>query len=151
MKDPESNDCFWLLKEELNRSAWISQIFPSLTFMPQGSHFCHSFTAHDRTVEGVLGAVGNILSGAVGRGPGHAGEGHADLYLEQLQEFPLVALASKEVDKGVQAGIEVHQNYGDVQRHLKGREVSAAGVGHELADHELQDVDVIGAVADDEH
>lgn len=38
-----------------------------------------------------------------------------------------------------------------MQRHLEGGEFRAAGLGHQLANHVLQDVDVVRAVADDKH
>lgn len=107
--------------------------------------------AHNRAVELYLVAVNNILRGALGRRPHYAGEGHADLSPQQLQKFPLVALTGKEVDKRIQRAVEVHETHGDVQRHLKGREISAVGARHQLTDHVLQDVNVIGAVADDKN
>ncbi|TNN68912.1 hypothetical protein EYF80_020773 [Liparis tanakae] len=57
----------------------------------------------------------------------------------------------EEVDEGIQTGVEVHQAHGDVQRHLEGREVGAVGAGRQLADHVLQEVDVVGAEAHHEH
>lgn len=73
------------------------------------------------------------------------------MQLQQSHEFPLVALTGKEIDKRIQARVEVHQTHSDVQRHLKGCEVSTIRARRQLADHVLQDVNVIGAVTDDKH
>lgn len=122
------------------------------SFVPVQSPFWLSLTGCTySTVHVNLVAINKILGGAFRWCPHCAGEGNADLHLQQFKQFPLVALTGKKVDKWIQAGVEVHQTQGGVQRHLESCEIGAVRAWRQLMDHVLQDVNVVGAVTDNKH
>lgn len=91
-------------------------------------------------------AVAVALRGGLGSGGG----GHGAAVPEDAEKPPLIASEGEEVDDGVNAAVEVHECHGDLQRHLEGLLLMARWLVEDLPDHELDDVDVVGAEAKQE-